>query len=180
MIMSIPPTWHKRDLNANMHDNNMIIPSKYNKGISKQNMTNHDNKYITHMIPHHIKQESWKRVRNKIPHQASNRDMWSTIHSKRNTWTHCIYLTSRGHLKKRMSKCWIWSYHQPYCIESHGNGCSHMNANTCTQLRKVAKKWNEKMENINTPLDLWRWIVKNRLSNFWILRKWKFWAQGIF
>ena len=46
-MMSIPPTWHKRDLNENIHDRNMSIPSTYNKGISKHNMTNHDNKYIT-------------------------------------------------------------------------------------------------------------------------------------
>ena len=56
MIMSIPPTWHKRDLNANIHDENMSIPSTFNKGMSKHNMMNHDNKYITQMIPHHIKQ----------------------------------------------------------------------------------------------------------------------------
>ena len=55
MIMSIPPTWHKRDLNANMNDDSMSIPSTYNKRISKHNMTNHENKYITQMIPHHIK-----------------------------------------------------------------------------------------------------------------------------
>ena len=27
MIMSILPTWHKRDLNANIHGDNMSIPS---------------------------------------------------------------------------------------------------------------------------------------------------------
>ena len=27
MIMNIPPTWHKRDLNANIHGDNMSIPS---------------------------------------------------------------------------------------------------------------------------------------------------------
>ena len=46
-------------------------------------MRNHDNKYIPQMIMHHIKQELWKQVRNKIPHQTSNRDLCSTIHSKK-------------------------------------------------------------------------------------------------
>ena len=66
-MMSILPTWHKWDLNANMHDDNMSIPSTYNKGISKHNMTNHDNKYITHMIPHHIKQGIIKMSKKQYP-----------------------------------------------------------------------------------------------------------------
>ena len=70
-MMSIPPTWHKKDLNGNIHDDNMSIPSTYNKGISKHNMMNHDNKYITQMILHHIKQESWKQeTRSLIKHQS--------------------------------------------------------------------------------------------------------------
>ena len=128
--MSIPQTWHNRDLRGNMHDDNMSIPSTYNKGISKHNMTNHGNKYITQMIPYHIKEESWKRVTNKIPHQASNGDLCNTMHRKRSTWIHCIYLTSRGHLKKRMSNFWSCSDHQSHDIESHGNDCSHINVDT--------------------------------------------------
>jgi len=37
-MVSIPPTWHKRDLNAkHMHDDNKSIPTTYNKG--SQNIT---------------------------------------------------------------------------------------------------------------------------------------------
>jgi len=36
MIKNISPTWHKRDLNANIHGENMSIPSTYNKGISNK------------------------------------------------------------------------------------------------------------------------------------------------
>ena len=128
------------------------------------------------MIMHHVKHESWKRVRNKIPHQTSNRDLCIAMHNKRSTWTYCIYLTSWGHLKKRMSNCWSCSYHWSSSVESHGNHCSHMNANTCTPLRKVVEKWNKQMENLNAPSDLWCRIVQNQLSNFWILRKWKYGA----
>jgi len=46
MIMSIPLTWHKRDLNANIHEDKMSIPSTYNKGLSRHNIRNHGNKYI--------------------------------------------------------------------------------------------------------------------------------------
>jgi len=152
---------------------NMSIPSINNKQISKHNVTNNDSKYIPQMIPHHIKQESWKQGRNKNPHQISNRDLCSTIHSKRSTWTLFIYLTSSGHLKKQMSSYWICSDHQSHDIESHGNDCSLMNVDTYTPLWKVVEKWNEKMENLNTPSDSWCWIVQNWLSNFWILRKWR-------
>lgn len=60
--------------------------------------------------------------------------------AKRSTWTHSIYLTSWGHLKKMMSDYWSWSYHQSHGIESYGNDYSHMNADNCTPLWKVAKK----------------------------------------
>ena len=55
-----------------------------------------------------------------------------------------------------------------------------MNADTCTPLRNMDRKYNEKMENLNAPSYLWRQIVQNRLSNFRIMRKWKSGAQGIF
>lgn len=45
--------------------------------------------------------------------------------------------------------------------QSHGNCCSHMNANTYIQLRNVAEEYNVKMKNLNAPLDLWHQIVQN-------------------
>jgi len=38
------------------------------------------------------------------------------MHRKRSTWTHCIYLTTRGYLKKWMSKCWSCLCHQSHDI----------------------------------------------------------------
>ena len=35
-MMIIPPTWHKRDLNANMHGDNMSIPSIITEKFSKK------------------------------------------------------------------------------------------------------------------------------------------------
>jgi len=42
----------------------------------------------------YIKHESWKQVRNKIPHQTSNRVLCRTMHNKRSTRIHYIYLTT--------------------------------------------------------------------------------------
>ena len=36
MFKTILSTWHKRDLNETMHDDNMSIPLTYNKGISNK------------------------------------------------------------------------------------------------------------------------------------------------
>jgi len=101
MMMNISPTWNKRDLNAIIYGDTWVSHQHNNKRVSnKKSMRNHDNKYIPQMIMHYIKKESWKQVRNKIPHQTSNKDLCHTMQSKRSTWTHCIYLTSWDHLKK--------------------------------------------------------------------------------
>lgn len=144
-MMSIPPTWHKRDLNANIHSDNMSIPSTWRQRDLEQNMTNHDNKYITQMILHHIKQESWSKYENKIPHQTSNMYFCNTMHRKISTWTHYICLTSKAILR---SGCQTAEASRTINLAASiaWNNCSHMlNADTCTPLRKVAenrmKKW---------------------------------------
>jgi len=80
--MSIPPTWNKTDLNANIHGDTWVSHQHNNKGISNKK---HDESWQqVHPIDDSASHQAgiMKQVRKRDP--TSNMDRCSTMHSKKN------------------------------------------------------------------------------------------------
>ena len=141
-MMSILLTWHKRDLNAK----NTWQQHEYPINImTKGSQTKHDESWqqvhpINDSMSHQVaimKQGRKQDPTSNIKHGSMHHN---ASHSKRSTWMHWIYLTSWGHMKKRMSNCRSWPYHQSRCIKSHGMTTHTLNVDTCNPIWKLAEK----------------------------------------
>jgi len=175
MLMSTLPTWYKRNLNANIHDDTWVSHQHNNKGISEK---------------------TWRIMTTSTSHR------WFRITSSRN---HEIGKKTRSHIKHQTGICVAQCILEQKEVHEHTAYTSHpgaiwrkgcqtivvgltINLTALNRMEMTASTWkltpvlhfgkwpknDEEMETLSTPSDLWHRIVQNRLSNFWILRKWEY------
>jgi len=169
MIMNIPPTWHKCDLNANIHGNTWVSHQHNSKQTWQimTKITSHKWFCITSSTNHENKQE----IRSHIKHQTwiyEGKWIAKGLHEQNSYTSHPEAIWRKG--------CQTGEFSRTINITASNLMewlLAHWTLTPALCLEKWPKNEMKKMENLNTPSNFWHRIVQNPLLNFWILRKWK-------